>query len=372
MRVIHRSVLVIVVAGVASSGLSGCAPSEGGGAGAGGTSGSAGASSGSAGRGGASAGTTGSAGTGGGAGASSTGGTTGTAGAVAGSGGGATAGALGTGGAGAGGEAGGGGNGGGASGAGGGGGGASGGRGGASGGGGGASGGRGGGSGGRGGASGGRGGATGSAGSGGGSGGTGSGGMCVRDQVAPNEVIFIGDSFIALGINIPNALEANARAAGSLGQNERYRMNAVSGALLGNNQIPNQYMNAVNAGPVKVVLMNGGGNDCLMNNPNPAYTAAMSLFQNMAQRNTETVVYFFYPDPLGTFASGNLKPCLDGLRPRMQTLCEGLTSPKCYFIDLRPGWMSAHTSDGIHTTPAGGKFVADKVWEVMQQQCIAQ
>ena len=197
--------------------------------------------------------------------------------------------------------------------------------------------------------------------------------MCVRDQVAPSEVVFIGDSFIALGNNIPTALEANARAAGSLGQNERYRNNAVSGTLLGNGQIPGQYMSAVTASPVKVVLMNGGGNDCLQaNNPGPAYTAATSLFQNMAQRNTEHVVYFFYPDPLGMYANGSLKPCLDGLRPMMKSLCDGLTAPKCHFIDLRSGWNSTHVTDGIHTTPAGGKFVADKVWAVMQENCIAQ
>jgi hypothetical protein len=210
-------------------------------------------------------------------------------------------------------------------------------------------------------------------GTGGASDGDGSSGMCVRNQVSPSEVVFIGDSFIALGNNIPNALDANARSAGSLGQNESYRTNAVSGALLGNGQIPAQYMNAVNAGTVKVVLMNGGGNDCLhQNNANPAYTAAVSLFQNMAKHNTEYVVYFFYPDPLGSYAGGTLQPCLDGLRPMMKSLCEGLTGPKCYFIDLRPGWNQADTSDGIHTTAAGGKFVADKVWATMQQNCIAQ
>jgi lysophospholipase L1-like esterase len=201
----------------------------------------------------------------------------------------------------------------------------------------------------------------------------GSSGMCVRDQVSPSEVVFIGDSFIALGNNIPNALDANARAAGSLGQNESYRRNAVSGTLLGNGQIPTQYINAVNAGPVKVVLMDGGGNDCLhQNNPNPAYTAAVSLFQNMAKHNTEHVIYFYYPDPLGSYAGGTLQSCLDGLRPRMKSLCEGLTAPKCHFIDLRPGWKQADTTDGIHTTVEGGKVVADKVWATMQQNCIAQ
>jgi hypothetical protein len=215
--------------------------------------------------------------------------------------------------------------------------------------------------------------AGGTSGSTGSAGTTGAGGACVRDQVMPSEVLFIGDSFIALNNSIPMAVEANARAAGSLGQNERYRNNAMSGTLLGNNQIPTQYNNGVSAGPVKVVLMNGGGNDCLQaNNPSAAYSAAMTLFQTMAQRNTQSVVYFFYPDPFGMFATGNLKPCLDGLRPMMKSLCEGLTAPKCYFIDLRPGWTNNQTTDGIHPTPAGGKIVADQIWATMQQHCIAQ
>jgi hypothetical protein len=218
-------------------------------------------------------------------------------------------------------------------------------------------------------ASGGRGGG---AGTGGSSGGGGSG-MCVKDQVAPSEVLFIGDSFIALNNSIVLRVEANARTAGALGQSERYRTNAMSGALLGNGQIPTQYMNGVRSSPVKVVLMNGGGNDCLQNNPNPAYSAAMSLFQNMGQNSTETVVYFFYPDPLKGLASGSLKTCLDGLRPRMKELCEGLTRPKCYFLDLRPGWMDSHVvNDGIHPTTEGGNLVGDRVWAAMQQNCIAQ
>jgi hypothetical protein len=344
-----RIVLTIVLAGLPSAGLSGCGPSEGGVTGTGGGAGISGGSAGSTGAAGTggtqgSAGSTGAAGSMAGGAGGSTGGTLGVAGAAGNGGGGATGGA---GAAGAGATAG-------ASAA-------SGGAGGAS-----RTGGRGGG-----------GGASGMAGfggtSGGGTGGTGGTGTCVRDQINPSEVVFIGDSFIALGNNIPNALHANARAAGSLGQNETYRNNAVSGTLLGNGQIPGQYNSAVNASPVKVVLMNGGGNDCLQaNNPGPAYTAAMSLFQTMAQEGTQSVVYFFYPDPLGSFASGNLKPCLDGLRPMMKSLCEGLTAPKCYFIDLRSGWNMSHTTDGIHTTAAGGEFVADKVWAVMQQNCIAQ
>ncbi|HKP57421.1 MAG TPA: SGNH/GDSL hydrolase family protein [Polyangiales bacterium] len=152
-----------------------------------------------------------------------------------------------------------------------------------------------------------------------------------------------------------------------------YRNNAVSGTTLGNNQIANQYIKGVNAGPVKVVLMNGGGNDCVQaNNASGAYAAAMSLLQMMGPKNTESVIYFFYPDPLGTFSGGTLKTCLDTLRPQLKMLCERLTAPKCYFVDLRPGWMQSHTSDGIHPTSAGGKLVGDQLWATMQQRCIAQ
>lgn len=217
--------------------------------------------------------------------------------------------------------------------------------------------------------------AGGSSGSTGGSDGTGgSNGTCVTGQVQPSEVLFIGDSFIALNNSIPTELEANARAAALLGQNEHYRNNAVSGTTLAGNQIPSQYQNAVTASPVKVVLMDGGGNDCLQRNDgDAAYDAAVPLFESMAQNDTEYVVYFFYPDPLKGLANSSLQSCLDALRPRMQELCEGLTAPQCFFVDLRPGWADADViNDGIHPTPQGGKKVADQVWAVMQQECIAQ
>jgi lysophospholipase L1-like esterase len=195
----------------------------------------------------------------------------------------------------------------------------------------------------------------------------------VKGQVKASEVLFIGDSFIALNNSIPMAIEADAHAAGTLAQNEHYRNNAVSGTTLANNQIPGQYMSAVNSSAVKVVLMDGGGNDCLQaNNPSGAYSAAMSLFQTMAQHNTQSVVYFFYPDPLKTYASGTLKTCLDGLRPMIKSLCDGLAQPKCYFVDLRPGWTEADTSDGIHPTSEGGKLAGDEIWATMQKYCVAQ
>ena len=67
-------------------------------------------------------------------------------------------------------------------------------------------------------------------------------------------------------------------------------------------------------------MMDGGGNDCLQaNNPDGALSAATSLFQTMAQNGVETILYFFYPDPVGSqYAS--LQSCLHTLRPQMQAL----------------------------------------------------
>lgn len=222
---------------------------------------------------------------------------------------------------------------------------------------------------------------TGGAGTGGSAGSTGSGGSgggsgCPTGEVAPSEVILIGDSFIAANHGITIALQELAREAGVLGPSETYREVAVSGTTLANGQIASQYNNAVSASPVKVVLMDGGGNDCLLqSNAAGAIPPAEALFESMKNNGTETVVYFFYPDPVGnTFP--HLKGCLDTLRPQMKDLCESLTSPKCYFIDLRPVWQGHENEyviqDGIHPTMEGGAAVARAVWDVMQENCIAQ
>lgn len=237
-------------------------------------------------------------------------------------------------------------------------------------------------SGGTGGASGGRGGMGGMTGTGGtggsmatgGSGGSGGASGCVKGTLG-KEVAVIGESFIAASHRITQQIETRAKAAGALAQSERYVDNSVSGTTLANNQIGSQYTKAVqSSGTIKYVLMDGGGNDCLINNNgNAALSAATTLFQTMAQNNTQKVVYFFYPDPIGSnFAS--LKTCLDSLRPQMKAICDGLTSPKCYWLDLREVWNghSEYTQDGIHPTTAGSNATGDAIWEVMVDNCVAQ
>jgi len=199
-------------------------------------------------------------------------------------------------------------------------------------------------------------------------------GTCTKGTQG-KEVAVIGESFIAATHGITKEIESKATAAGALPSGQHYVDNSVSGTTLANNQIPSQYDKAVqSSGTIKYVLMDGGGNDCLINmNGDAALTAATSLFKNMADHSTQKIVYFFYPDPIGSnFAS--LKTCLDALRPKMKALCDGLTAPKCYWMDLRDTWNGhpEYTSDGIHPTDAGSKATGDAIWNEMVKDCVAQ
>jgi cysteine-rich repeat protein len=198
--------------------------------------------------------------------------------------------------------------------------------------------------------------------------------VCVVGQTQGNEVAVIGDSFVSISA-IPERIEQRAKEAGSLAASDGYLDNSVAGKTLANNQIGSQYDQAVtSSGTIKYVLMNGGATDCQTNNDgDAALAAAEALFEKMAQNNTEKVVYFFYADPLGSnFAT--LKTCLDTLRPQMKSLCDGLTLPKCYFLDLRELWdgHSEYTSDGIHPNAAGSDATGDAIWDVMVENCVAQ
>jgi hypothetical protein len=215
----------------------------------------------------------------------------------------------------------------------------------------------------------------GSSGAGGGGAGTGSG-TCQKGTTMGNEVLFIGESFVAAS-SIPEETTKLARAAGSLGASDSYVDKSVSGTWIGNgasNSIPAQYRS--NSDGVRFVLMNGGGNDCwqggMESHRTAALNAAETLFEDMAENGVEKIVYFFYPDPIGaSFAS--LTACLDLLRPAMKTLCDELTAPKCYWVDLREAWEGhpEYTSDGIHVAGPGNVPTATAIFESMQENCVA-
>jgi hypothetical protein len=211
-----------------------------------------------------------------------------------------------------------------------------------------------------------------------GAGGMGSG-MCQKGTTQGDEVLFIGESFIAAS-SIPEETTKLARAAGSLAASDSYVDKSVSGTWVGNgasNSIPSQYRN--NSNGVRFVLMNGGGNDCWQGGQESHRTAALSavstLFDDMAENGVEKVVYFFYPDPIDKTANqyASLRACLDLLRPDMKEVCDSQTAPKCYWVDLREAWEGhpEYTSDGIHVAGPGNAPTAAAIFDAMEENCVA-
>ncbi|WP_024831328.1 dockerin type I domain-containing protein [Ruminiclostridium josui] len=200
-------------------------------------------------------------------------------------------------------------------------------------------------------------------------------------QIKGSDVMVIGDSYFALSGEIVRALENEARNAGVLGANDRFRDYTVSGSTLANNGIPSQYTNGINSGKVKYVIMDGGGNDCLQGwTPAPynentpfiknATDAVTNLLKKMKADGVVKVFYLFYPNPNGDL--NGLKAKLDALRPIMQsTIANTTEKPETYFFDIRPAWdghLSEYTlPDGIHPTTAGSVATAKAMWAEMQK-----
>jgi hypothetical protein len=195
---------------------------------------------------------------------------------------------------------------------------------------------------------------------------------CQHGQVQANEVVWIGDSWIQIPGTQHTRVRDLARAAGTIGPNEDYVDLAVSGSPIAT--IVNQYdTRESGATKVKVLLMDGGGIDTIQGNGSQtSVTNVVNTFQqhlaNVARDGTvEHIVYFLYPE-LSTIAG------VAALRPGMQEACAASTVP-CHFLDLQPLWagLPEHTgSDNIHPSTTGGTVIAEAIWAIMQENCVAQ
>ena len=207
-----------------------------------------------------------------------------------------------------------------------------------------------------------------------GGGGNTSPGTCQKGQTKPAEVVIMGESFYAITPQyIQNRIQDNARKAGSLGASDKYRNVAVSAQNM--NYIATTEWTAATQGgaTVKYVIMDGGGIDCLGGGCSTCASTFKTLLGKMATAGVQDVIYTRYPEPGNPPGSNaSLKACLDGAMPMMQTTCEGSTSPKCHWVDLRPVWVNGDTTDGLHPTQSGGDHVGDLVWSEMVKLCFAQ
>jgi hypothetical protein len=189
--------------------------------------------------------------------------------------------------------------------------------------------------------------------------GGGTGGTCIHGQVAANEVLWIGDGWVTIpGSQITRLQELSGAT---------YVNAAAAGASL--SAIVAQYA-AQEAGTTKpkVLLMDGGTIDTF-GGADPTKVADMFsqfLTKVASDGSVEKIVYFI-PPQLDTIAG------VKELNPLVMMAC-ALSAVPCYFLDLDPIWMDSYTdmSSGYLPNEAGGRALADAIWMLMQQYCIAQ
>jgi hypothetical protein len=205
---------------------------------------------------------------------------------------------------------------------------------------------------------------------------TGGNGDCLPEPVLAGEVLWIGDTWILIPGAQHTRIRDLARAAGALGPNEDYVNRAAAATDMAT--IAKQYQTQESgATKVKVLLMDGGTWDPIaaqmMNAPiAPAIDSAIDEFQQLLARvasdGTVThIVYFLVPE-LSTV------PGVASMRPRLQQACaQSLVA--CHFLDLQPLWLGHPqytAADGIQASEAGALVIADSIWALMQDNCIAQ
>jgi hypothetical protein len=201
----------------------------------------------------------------------------------------------------------------------------------------------------------------------------GSSGGCQKGQIKPSEVVFMGESFYAMDPQYnEKRVESDAQAANALAAGAKYRNVAVSGQTM-NYVATTEWPAATQGGAVKVVIMDGGGIDCMTSSCSTCPGDFTTLLGKMATAGVQDVIYTRYPEPGAPPGSNTtLKGNLDILMPKMQAVCTATTSPRCHWLDLRPVWVTGDTTDGLHPTQSGGNHVGDAIWGEMVKDCIAQ
>jgi lysophospholipase L1-like esterase len=212
----------------------------------------------------------------------------------------------------------------------------------------------------------------------------------------PSQVVFLGDSYVNYAFAHPelNGLVAQrAIMDGALMTGQNYRDYAVAGATMAAaslNMIPPQWPSAKSADPdIKVVIMTGGGNDVLINNPQCKAAGSQNnmtcqqvvadtvmtvgnLIADFQKAGVADLIYFFYPHvPAGG------ADIADYAMIRLNNSAKLLSTDKfrMQVIDLVPvfnGHADWIAGDGIHANATGEGKIADEIYKVMKNTCVAQ
>jgi lysophospholipase L1-like esterase len=196
------------------------------------------------------------------------------------------------------------------------------------------------------------------------------------------DVITIGDSWMNLNdtVGIQQSLE---KVSG-----RDYRNFGVPGTKLLDEVIPNQYETAKKQGPVKTVIMTGGGNDILQEILIPCVdtnfdndskcrdqidrvAARLKTFwEEMSKDGVVDVLLVGYSKKTNPLNLGTTSKSIEYSAMKIQPLCDMVPEPlRCTTLDSDKEVPSLKTrGDGIHPDDASYDAIGAAVWKLMQDK----
>ena len=221
---------------------------------------------------------------------------------------------------------------------------------------------------------------------------------CVADG---NEVVFIGDSYSDYPVahqSMASFVEKLAVKDGALKQGDTYRNRAELGTTLAAPPagIPMQWEDTKSMKPIKFVVMDGGGNDVLINNQQcraegaemkadckqvvqNSLDSAKKLFDSMKETGVSDVVFFWYPHiPGGFLTQGERGVSIsDYTYPMLVDLAKASSTDTFHVftvptVEIFEGHPEYFYNDGLHANDMGTAKIAEAIWAVMKENCLGQ
>jgi hypothetical protein len=197
---------------------------------------------------------------------------------------------------------------------------------------------------------------------------------CAPSQTRGAEILWIGDGWILYpGIQYTRVRDL-AREAKAIGPADDFTVKAEAGKTMA--EIANQYSaQATSTTKYKVLILDGGTIDTMATKGASAtVTSVVNTFEQLLAQvagggSIQHILYFLMPELAAI-------PGVAALRQPMREACAQSTVP-CHFLDLDPIWLghpeyTLSASGGILPTEAGGIAMADAIWKIMRENCIAQ
>jgi lysophospholipase L1-like esterase len=213
------------------------------------------------------------------------------------------------------------------------------------------------------------------------------GGMMRADQGMGDgkDVVTIGDSWMKL--NSTQGIELSVEKASK----RDYRNFGVSGTKLLDEAIPGQYASAKRGGPVKTVIMTGGGNDiiqdklifdlaqpCADTNFGADCKAQIDrvgdrlvkLWAEMSKDGVQDVVLVGYTTKAAPLGIATCAKSAMYSNEKIPPLCAAVPPPlRCHVLDSDVAVPSLKLqADGIHPDTPSYDAIGQAVWDLMQKQ----